>query len=617
MFTSFWNMFECADDGERDILKPTPSQDVCSLPECDYDTNCTALYRQIQIKNWTAVNQYLLTGYWSGAFFADNSPPSEQACTWVTKYEKKDKKKRVMWTHLPIHAAMIYGAPDGVVKMLINISRATLRCADDRRMLPLHLAFAHGSSDMVLGMVLDVFPEAVVVRDFKGRTPAECAGDGPNCKRGQIISTVLFYNKKTWEKKAAKAQNKQLDSIRQALGNRNERVSHLETAMDLIRCREDQARDSFSLVVAEIEKLKHWYEEKEAEAALEDGEPLDADFVKNVALKLNYLQAYAEQLVIQQTQAKEDSDKTLSDLNAVWGDNKNAPDVPVRSFDAKKSDKKKAKAAAPVLAATPVPPTPLASIAHQQDQHSDVSSHTSLETRSTKGMDAAAPAAEEEKKEETASLISRVKNEASLASIKEASVEGVEKIEAPVAPIAPVVAPIVETEKQEDPLVALKKKVEKDDDSLTIPSEFKDDVVEEVEEAPPAPVPEKKPMVVVKKEEPIEVDPNAPVLSVEVPGDDEVDEDESIERELQMAISEMTSLDMSETTDMSKTSSKITRMLSFGKRLNKITKRASKAAAALDTNKTLPPKMLDSSEKSTKSNKGRVITKPRKVAPTM
>ena len=702
-------MFEspCSDGGEQ---KPTSiaSEDVTNLTECDYDTNCTSLYLQIKNKNWSSVNQFLLTGYWSGGIFADRDPPAKQATTWVTKYCRKDKKKKVVWTQLPIHAALIYGAPEGVIKCLISISKSTLRCADDRRMLPLHLAFMHGSSDMTLGMVLDEFPEAVAVRDFKGRTPAECAEDGPNLKRGQIISTVLFYNKKSWEKKATKAQNEQLEAIQEALGNRNERISHLETALDLIKCREDQTRDSFSLVVSEIEKFKTWYEEKEADSDAPYGQPLDEDFVKNVALKLDYLQVYAEQLVVQQAQAREDSEKTLKDLNAIWGKNKNETDIPVRVFDdsaakaaaiseskrrarvRKNKAKAMAEASAPTMAPVPQPATVTQGlgISTEQNHSEDVSSQTSLETGSTRKSKEVLPlisththpltafgVRDEEKKGDTGSLVSLKGNEASLVSIMEASVESAtndandklpsirevskkgkaskivapsvmtKKVETPVVaqnerkvltkkkstplfvPVTPVAkASKVETtkvdslvsimKKQEKSLAApkpklelsvtpKKKKVEKDDDSLTIPSEFRDDDAEAPE---------------TKIEEQVESDANRPVSTVSIPGtlsDDDLtsgDED-TIERELQMAISEMTSLDMSETTNTSKASSKITRMLSFGKKLNKITKKANKATAALSTSNTLPPKY--SSSRSIKSNSGRVLSNPKRVAPTM
>lgn len=101
-------------------------------------------------------------------------------------------------------------------------------------------------------------------------------------------------------------------------------------------------------------------------------------------------------------------------------------------------------------------------------------------------------------------------------------------------------------------------------------------------------------------------DPNAPVDTVQVLSEEEsAGDDESIERELQMNISEMTSLDMSEVTGASKASSKITKMLSFGKRLSKINKKSSDA---------LPGKI--STTQSVRSNKGRVKMNPKRIAPT-
>jgi len=556
MLSSFWSIFDAScGDHDRDIK--TRAGDIRSLPECDYDTDCSALYRQIQLKNWQSVNQFLLTGYWTGGLFPDRSPPTDQACTWVTKYDKKEKRKKVVWTHLPIHAALIYGAPDNIIKVLIKICPATLRCADDRRMLPLHLAFMHGSSDQALGMVLDEFPDGFTVRNIQGRTPAECAVDGPNYRRSQIISTVLVHNKKTWEKMAARTLSKQHAVAQKALNNRNEKISQLETAMNLIRCREDQTQDSFSLVVSEIQKLQKWYKQKEADASAEDGKPLDATFVTNVALKLDYLQAYAEELVEQQTQAKEDSEKTLSELYLVGGSKKVASPAYTQETNVKVH-------------------TPQTAIANQQDQTSDVSSHTSLETRSTK-RDSAAP-------------------------------EPVALTHTPQVSTKPAPDALKKTVKKQE-LAPMKMENGEDDGILTIPSEFKDD---ETAEKKFAVVEPEKALVEEKKHEPTKSYADAPIVDVQVPSNDKPTlDDDSIERELRSAISDMTSLDMADDMSASSRSSKITKMLSFGKKLKISTKKASSA------NKALPTKGPGAAGSVRSHNKGRVIARPRKISPTM
>ena len=81
--SSFWSMFH---ERETDI-HPVPSADAYSFPECDYDRNPTTLYKMIEAQNWTAVNHFLLTGYWPGSFFSDSIDAAVQSCTWVTKYD--------------------------------------------------------------------------------------------------------------------------------------------------------------------------------------------------------------------------------------------------------------------------------------------------------------------------------------------------------------------------------------------------------------------------------------------------------------------------------------------------------------------------------------------------
>lgn len=375
--SSFWCMFD-GGRAERDI-EPVPSEDAYSFPEVDYERNPTNLYKQIEVRNWTAVNHFLLTGYWSGSFFSDNTPPSEQACTWVTKYDPSVKRKKVLWTHLPIHAAISFGAPEGVVQLLIKLAPPTLRCADDQRMLPLHLAFRRGSSDATIASIMDVFPEACAVRDYLGRTPAECAAEGPNAKRGTIIQTVLYYNQKAWEKKAAKGQDQQLQAIRETLQQRTERIDNLQTAFDLVRTRENQSREYFQLVMTELGNMKEWYDDKGPEELVENGGVLSAIFVSELTDRFDRLFNTSEALNVQQKKAKKDSDHTLKKLKANWDINGFSEGFKMRAFS---EDEKKAQA---------------------PENHSLASSVTSLNTTSTGKREAAAKSEElklEEKKVE-------------------------------------------------------------------------------------------------------------------------------------------------------------------------------------------------------------------------
>jgi len=618
MFDSFWNILECNDDN---TINATPSEDAYSFPECDYELNPTALYKQIQGRNWTSVNQYLLTGYWSGAFFADPSTPKEQACTWVTKYDKKAPKKAVIWTQLPVHAAIVYGAPEGVIQLLIQIAPPCIRCADDQRMLPLHLAFNHGSTDSTLAMILEAFPEAVVVRDFKGRAPADCAEDSPQTKRGKIIKTVLYHNQKAWEKKASKVQEKQLSSIREALTNRNERVTHLETALDLVRCREDQLRGSFIAVVKEIKKMRSWQKEATRDAGDNDG-MVEAMVVKELSGKLGLLIDFAAELHAQQSTAKKESDKTLEELRACWNGHEHA-DVQFRNFEDEEQDATKDEDISVISGATSMDAS-----AHKKDSRAipDIEEKTTgpaeeigtmvLKTEGQTNDEAMAkledtPALKEEievKATETYDEKSLLRHQAKKSSKSVATEQSARAKKASAKKASAKKAP---TKKQEK---LAKEAKQEDDDTLSIPSEFRN------EEEPK------------KIEEPLEeqTPADAPVTAVEVPIamealenalDDKADDVGSIDKGstvnlslgIENCVSDMTSIDDWDG-DSSKGSKGSSKLSSFRKRLKKITKRASKAAAALEGE--LPPK-VPMSVQGKSGKRGMLKLSNVKVNPTM
>lgn len=314
----FENLLSLCGPGQDKSDTPPPSfEDAASFPECDYEKNPTNLYKEIQAGHWVAVSHFLLTGYWHGNFFSDAKSPKEQACTWVTKYEDRSGgKRKVVWTHLPIHAAIIHGAPDGLIKLLIKLSSASICCADDQRMLPLHLAFRHGSSDAIITQLLEEFPDATIVRDFEGRLPPECAEDGPKPGRGRIIKTILDRNQKVWEKKAAKMGENEINTVKASLKLSNQKVKHLETALDLAECRENQTRACFSLVVSELQTMKKWHEQHTSET--NDDASINASLIEQTSKKLADLQELAEGLESQQHNGKDESKKALSELNGIW-----------------------------------------------------------------------------------------------------------------------------------------------------------------------------------------------------------------------------------------------------------------------------------------------------------
>jgi len=308
-----WGVFDWS---EQPPEKSADEASEADYPECDYDTNLTPLYEAIEERAWIAVNQFLHSGYWPESLFADTMNPEDQARTWVTRYETRpDGSKKVRWSQLPIHAAVIFGAPSVVIQQLVEAFPQSVRCTDDHRMLPLHLAFRHGSDDSVLALFLEEFPEAVNVRGYKGRLPVECAQKGPNPERGAIIQTILHKNQSVWERKKSAVQLKELYCIKEALKIKSQKVSHLETAIREIKSREHKTRKELGATMTELKTAK-------IKTKVDDENQTDGDksaerqAVKQLVEKLAALEMATKDLVDKEKSTKKELKKTLAELEA-------------------------------------------------------------------------------------------------------------------------------------------------------------------------------------------------------------------------------------------------------------------------------------------------------------
>merc|ERR1719253_1745220 len=125
------------------------------LFECDYDNNPTELYLCVQRKDW------------EGAIERSASCPHE-ASTWVSRKEADGKLR---WRLLPLHAAIIFRAPERTISALLFAFAQGAACKDDQGMLALHIAFRNGCDEEVIQLLLMAYPQSVDVQDRKGRTP--------------------------------------------------------------------------------------------------------------------------------------------------------------------------------------------------------------------------------------------------------------------------------------------------------------------------------------------------------------------------------------------------------------------------------------------------------------
>ena len=142
--------------------------------ECDFDKNPTKLYLLIQEKMWDETSK-----------FAAENPLD--ACTWVSRREKTGK---VRWCLLPLHAAIIFKAPERTIEALLCSYPPGAQCKDDQGMLPIHLAFRNGSSEGVVNLLLVAYPQSIEVMDRKGRIPLVLAQASASPNREAFVRAL-------------------------------------------------------------------------------------------------------------------------------------------------------------------------------------------------------------------------------------------------------------------------------------------------------------------------------------------------------------------------------------------------------------------------------------------
>jgi len=168
-----------------------PRKPAEGILDCDYEVDCTPLYSSLERKDWAGVAFFLDSGFWPGHIVEDENPPYDQARTRVTRYEPGSDKKKIKWSQLPLHLALVVDAPLAVVRRLVEVFPESIRCTDDQGMLPLHVAMRHGASDEATDYVLQAFPDAVLRKGKKDRTALDCAMRSEKRARGSILATIL------------------------------------------------------------------------------------------------------------------------------------------------------------------------------------------------------------------------------------------------------------------------------------------------------------------------------------------------------------------------------------------------------------------------------------------
>lgn len=181
--------------------KKTPATNRSSGLECDYDENCSKLYTKIQSRDWSRVMHFLNKGEWQADnlisdmvntifYNQETGTPEEEVKALVVRHYSKDGKD-AYWARLPLHLAILCDAPLPIVSRLVDIYPASVYTPDWQSMLPIHLAMYYGASDDVVAYLLMRYPDSINKKGLDGLTPLECALEGENAPRGQMIQMFL------------------------------------------------------------------------------------------------------------------------------------------------------------------------------------------------------------------------------------------------------------------------------------------------------------------------------------------------------------------------------------------------------------------------------------------
>ena len=143
--------------------------------ECDYDEGPTELYSYLQKKDWEKTSRRIITH------------PSEVRIF----ISRKEPDGSPRWRLLPIHAAIIFKAPEEVIEALLASYPEAAQQKDDQGMLPLHLAFRSLTvTEMVVSLLLMAYPEGMNAIDNKGRTPRVVLQNCENPNKDQFLTAL-------------------------------------------------------------------------------------------------------------------------------------------------------------------------------------------------------------------------------------------------------------------------------------------------------------------------------------------------------------------------------------------------------------------------------------------
>mmetsp|Transcript_5337 Transcript_5337/g.12121 ORF Transcript_5337/g.12121 Transcript_5337/m.12121 type:complete len:693 (-) Transcript_5337:204-2282(-) len=133
--------------------------------EVDYDKNATDLFQALEARQFDYVDQM---------FSQVNRQFTKECRTWVVaRGQKRKDSSQLRFRALPLHAALVFGAPDCITKKILNAYPKGTRGRDVKGRLPIHLAMEHDASEEIVALVLEAFPKGFFARDKKDMEPID------------------------------------------------------------------------------------------------------------------------------------------------------------------------------------------------------------------------------------------------------------------------------------------------------------------------------------------------------------------------------------------------------------------------------------------------------------
>ena len=168
--------------------------------EVDYDKAPTDLFQALEARQFC---------YVESMYDQQNVQFNKECKTWVVAHGQK--KDQLRFRALPLHAALVFGAPDDLVTKIFSSYPLAARGRDVKGRLPIHLAMEHHASDLIVNLIIEAFPKGIFAIDKKSKTPLDYIKD--DMARGQLKKNTLLIVSAKVEEERAKWELEKAESL--------------------------------------------------------------------------------------------------------------------------------------------------------------------------------------------------------------------------------------------------------------------------------------------------------------------------------------------------------------------------------------------------------------------